>query len=172
MPEDLKTPAVPDSSAVPTIGPDEVLHDTFTLERRYPAPPTRVFQAFSDPAIKRRWFAEGEGFHVQDYALDFRAGGSERVSFTTEHGMAIRNDSTILDIVPERRIVLAYTMSTDDRLFSASLTTFLFLEEEGGTLLRMTEQGAWFKGGDGPDMRAGGWGSLLEALGRELVEGG
>ena len=34
-----------------------VTHATFTLERVYPAPPQRVFAAWSDPAAKARWFA-------------------------------------------------------------------------------------------------------------------
>jgi uncharacterized protein YndB with AHSA1/START domain len=172
MPQDPPSPAVPDSPPVPTIAPDEILHDTFTLERRYPVPVERVFAAFSDPATKRRWFAEGEGFQVASFSLDFRVGGREEAAFSTPHGMAIRNDTVYLDIVPGRRIVLAYTMSTDGRPFSASLASFLFLEDGSGTLLQMTEQGAWFEGGDGPEMRAGGWGSLLESLGRELAGGG
>ncbi len=169
-----KSPAVPDAPEVPTLGPDEILHGSFTLERRYDAPVERVFRAFSDPATKRRWFAEGEGFHVHDYALDFRVGGSEMASFSTEHGMLVRNATVILDIVKERRIVIAYTMSMDDRPFSASLATFQFVPEGSGgsTLLRMTEQGAWFQGGDGPLMREWGTRSLLDALGRELARGG
>jgi len=168
------SPAVPEAPAVPTLGPNEVLHGEFTIERRYDAPVARAFGAFSDPAIKRRWFAEGEGFHVHDYALDFRVGGSEVTRFSTDHGMFVRNDTTILDVVPDRRIVIAYTMSvegpsTDPRPFSASLVTFLFVEEEGGTLLRMTEQGVWFQGGDGPAMREWGTRSLLNALERELA---
>jgi uncharacterized protein YndB with AHSA1/START domain len=38
-----------------------VTHATFTLQRIYDAPLAKVFKAFADPAIKRRWFAEGEG---------------------------------------------------------------------------------------------------------------
>ena len=33
--------------------------DTFTMERTFAAPLARVFQAFSDPHEKKRWFAEG-----------------------------------------------------------------------------------------------------------------
>ena len=38
-----------------------VAHSTFVIERTYPAAPQQVFRALSDPARKRRWFAEGEG---------------------------------------------------------------------------------------------------------------
>jgi hypothetical protein len=34
-----------------------VTHDTFVVERSYPASPARVFAAWADPAAKARWFA-------------------------------------------------------------------------------------------------------------------
>ena len=37
-----------------------------------------------------------------------------------------------------------------------------------GTRLTLTEQGAFFEGADGPDVREKGWRALLEALGKEL----
>jgi hypothetical protein len=39
-----------------------------------------------------------------------------------------------------------------------------------GTDLFLTHQGAYFEGADGPEMRKGGWTSLLEKLAKE-VEG-
>ena len=42
-----------------------VTHSTFVIERSYPTTPERVFAAFADPAKKRRWLAEGEGFPGQ-----------------------------------------------------------------------------------------------------------
>jgi uncharacterized protein YndB with AHSA1/START domain len=44
-----------------------VVHSTFSIERTYPVPPSRVFSAFSDQAAKRRWFAEGEGWEVEEF---------------------------------------------------------------------------------------------------------
>jgi uncharacterized protein YndB with AHSA1/START domain len=32
-------------------------HDTFVIERTYPASPARVFNAWADPEAKARWFA-------------------------------------------------------------------------------------------------------------------
>ena len=52
-----------------------VTHGTFVIERRYPAVPERVYAAFSDPAKKRKWFAEGEESEIEHYALDFHEGG-------------------------------------------------------------------------------------------------
>lgn len=44
-----------------------VVHSTFSIERTYPSPISRVFAAFSDPVIKRRWFAEGEGWEIDGF---------------------------------------------------------------------------------------------------------
>lgn len=35
-----------------------VIHNTFVIERSYPATPARVFAALSDPAKKRRWMED------------------------------------------------------------------------------------------------------------------
>src|SRR5258708_12832386 len=90
-----------------------VTHATFVIERSYPKPPERVFAAFSDPATKRRWFAEGDEFEVDALEMDFRVGGNERSSFRTR-GAICTNDTVYRDIVPNRRIVIAYTMSLAD----------------------------------------------------------
>ena len=150
-----------------------VTHTTFVIERHYPTTPERVFAAFSDPAKKRRWFAEGEGFKVEEFEMDFRVGGSERARFRVEGGRmkdsVFANATTYQDIVDNRRIVVAYTMSAGDKRISASLATFEFLPAETGTDLIFTEQAAFFEGADGPQMREAGWQQLLEALGKELA---
>jgi uncharacterized protein YndB with AHSA1/START domain len=55
-----------------------VAHSTFSIERAYPASPARVFAAFANQATKQRWFAEGEGWQVDEFSLDFWVGGYER----------------------------------------------------------------------------------------------
>jgi uncharacterized protein YndB with AHSA1/START domain len=44
-----------------TANQSSVVHSTFSIERTYPVPPSRVFSPFANQAAKRRWFAEGEG---------------------------------------------------------------------------------------------------------------
>ena len=88
------------------------IHKTFTIERTYQASPERVFRAHSDPEKKRRWFAEGEGFVIDSYTLDFREGGFERTRFRFgEDGPPMTNDCIYFDIVPDRRLVFAYHMT-------------------------------------------------------------
>jgi len=151
-----------------------VIHSTFVIERSYPAKPERVFGAFSDPAKKRRWFVEGEGHDVEHYEMDFRLGGKERARFRLKEGtplpgIAFTNDSSYLDIVHNRRVVVASTMTMGEKCISASLATFEFLPTETGTDLIFTHQGAFLEGADGPEMREEGWRKLLERLSGELA---
>ena len=148
--------------------PRSVTHATFAIERRYPVAAERVFAAFADPARKRRWFVDDEASDVEDFGMDFRVGGVEKKRFRTTHGFLCTNNTTYLDIVPDRRIVFAYTMSVGETRISSSQSTVELLPDGKDTVLIFTEQAAFFEGADGPKMRQEGWQALLEQLATEL----
>jgi uncharacterized protein YndB with AHSA1/START domain len=145
-----------------------VVHSTFSVERTYPAVPSRVFGAFSNQAVKRRWFAEGEGWQVDEFTLDFRVGGCETSRFRLRGGPPMGNDTIFLDIVPDQRIVFAYTMTVANQRISSSLATVELLPSGEGTRLIYTEQGAFFDGADATARREHGCRGLLERLAAEL----
>ena len=66
-----------------------IVHDTFVIEHSYPVPPARVFAAFADDEVKRRWFLLDEGLAVTDvYQNDFRIGGKETTTTCGGRGLA------------------------------------------------------------------------------------
>ena len=156
------------------IKPD-VSHESFTIVREYPVGSAAVFDAFADPVKKRRWFTGGEEHDVLGHEIDFRVGGSEvvkvridRPEFRSEE---VRNDTYYLDIVPNERIIIAYSMSNMGVPFSASLQTITLEAAGTSTRLTLVEQVAFLPGSDGLDLRVQGTEILLANLGRELGVG-
>lgn len=73
------------------------------------------------------------------------------------------------DIVPAERIVYTYDMHLEETRISVSLATAEFRPVgDNGTPLVFTEQGAFLDGHEFPAQRAGGMGSLLDALETEV----
>lgn len=146
----------------------QAIHATFSIERHYPHAPSKVFRAFADHGSKRRWFAEGEGFTCEEFTMDFREGGKEIARFTAPDGSPGRNDTVYLDIVPDERLVIAYTMMYNGARISCSMLTITLSGAGSGTTLTLTEQGLYFPNSDGPVGREAGTRELLNALALEL----
>jgi uncharacterized protein YndB with AHSA1/START domain len=150
------------------------IHSTFVVEHKYPQTPERVFAAFADAGKKRRWFAEGLSHDLQEFELDFRVGGVERYRSlfkegTPFPGVELTYEGSHHDIVPNRRIVIASTMSIGGWRISLSLVTVDLLRTDLGTDLICTNQGVYFEGSGGPKMREAGWRHLFEQLAKELM---
>lgn len=146
------------------------VHDTFTLERDYPAPPAAVFTAFADLDTKKRWFVPPEGWVAdRPHTLDFRVGGAEHESAGPPGSPPHTFDAVYHDIVEDRRIVYSYRMTLGGRPISVSLTTVELTPDGAGTRLRLTEHGAYFEGVDAPAERRHGVGKQLDALARAVA---
>jgi uncharacterized protein YndB with AHSA1/START domain len=144
------------------------VHGSFTLERLYEASPARVFRAWADPAIKARWFAGIEGWRQLDRSIDFRVGGTERLSGRKGSGVVSTFDAVYHDIVPDQRIIYCYDMRLDGRHISVSLATVTLKPKGAGTHLTITEQGVFLDDYDDGGSRERGTRILLEQLGGEL----
>lgn len=112
-----------------------VVHATFTLERRYGCAPDRVFSAWAEPETKARWFANGE----PSYQLDFRVGGIER-STAIHEGKDITWEALYREIVPAGRIVYTAVLYEGDVVATVSQATVELVAGNGGTTLVLTEQ--------------------------------
>ena len=128
-----------------------VVHESFTLSRRFDAAPAEVFRLFADETTWRRWFRMPGS--AATYAHDFRVGGSDHATseFRMPDGRVERleNSATYLAITPEQRIVYAYGASVDDIPRWASLVTIDLNPDDGGTEVSWTEQVAFLV--HGPD---------------------
>lgn len=145
-----------------------VTHATFVIQRRYDASPTRVFNAWADPAVKTRWFGGPPEHAPDEYELDFRVGGRELSRGDMPDGPSYVYEARYHDIVPDRRIVSTYDLHLDGARISVSLATVELVPDGDGTRLIYTEQGAFFDGRDIPEQREDGSRELLEALDAEL----
>jgi uncharacterized protein YndB with AHSA1/START domain len=152
-----------------------VIHDTFAIERTYPATTSRVFGAFASEEAKNAWGDTGDLASADGAAaeseFDFRIGGRERFGFKYQ-GITYRYDGRYYDIVPDQRIIYSYEMYADDVRISVSVATIEFAKTDAGTVLTWTEQGAYLDGFDGetgPQLRAEGTAEMLDGLEKYLA---
>jgi len=147
-----------------------VVHATFVIKRKFSQAPERVFNAFADPAAKARWFSGPPDQWTQRLReFDFRVGGRERLIGAWAGGKVSSFDSVYHDIVPNERIIYAYAMQIDGVPISVSLATVEFKPAGTGTLLVITEQGAFLDGYDDAGSRERGTDTLLERLAESLA---
>jgi uncharacterized protein YndB with AHSA1/START domain len=148
-----------------------VIHDTFVIERIYPATPSRVFAAFASEEAKSSWGDTGDLEPAPDQQagsaeFDFRVGGREYFSHKWQ-GTTYRYDARYYDIVPDQRLVYCYEMYADDVRISVSVATIEFVKSGDGTALSWTEQGTYLDGIDGteaPALRKEGTAEMLDGL--------
>jgi uncharacterized protein YndB with AHSA1/START domain len=143
-------------------------HGTFSIERMYDAAPARVFRAWADPAAKARWFVGPADWQLLERAIDFRVGGTERLSGRKGSGIVSTFDGVYHDIMPDQRIIYSYDMHLDQKHISVSLASVELTPVGTGTRLVFTEQAAFLDGYDDAGNREGGTRALLEKLGAEL----
>jgi uncharacterized protein YndB with AHSA1/START domain len=141
------------------------------VERTYEAPPARVFAAWATAAARRRWAVPGEGWEIAEDEDDFRVGGREVSRFGPPGDPAFVAVTNYLDIVPERRIVMAGTMARGEQRISAAMGTVELAAAGGGTRLVYTEQAAFLDGLDTRSDHEQRWGKILDKLGVELQRG-
>jgi uncharacterized protein YndB with AHSA1/START domain len=145
-----------------------IVHGNFSVTRRYKHATAKVFAAYADPSVKRRWFAEGEGFIVDSYELDFRVGGRESCKFRPEGGPPMTMDAVYHEIAENRRIVIAYDMTLAGEILSLSISSTEIEADGAGAKLTYTEHGIYYGDAAAVAGREEGTRQLLEALSGEL----
>lgn len=141
-------------------------NNTVTLRRVLTAPPEKVFRAFSDPDAYATWLPP-YGFIAKVHKLDFKTGGSYKMSFTnfsTGNGHSFGGE--LLEIKPNE--LIKYTDRFDDPNLPGEMTTTVWFKKVScGTELNIEQTNL-------PDvipveMCYLGWQDSLEKL-KKLVE--
>jgi uncharacterized protein YndB with AHSA1/START domain len=142
----------------------DVTHSTFTLERRYPAPVQRVFEAWARPEARKRWMAQGA-----EHSQDFVVGGLETVKGVDGEGRALTYEARYAEIVTNQRILTMSTLRSGDRLSTVSVTSVEFWAVGGETRLVLTEHGMYLPGQEQPEWREEGTAQQLDTLAAEFA---
>jgi uncharacterized protein YndB with AHSA1/START domain len=154
------------------------LMTTVRLHRIIPAPPDKVYRAWLEPELIRRWMAPGS-LEVIRAEVDERVGGHYRIWHAGAEGEVGGFECELLELVPHERIVLRWGFVGPDRLagptYDSQLTVTLREAPDGATELTLVHERLDDLREALPDIAAGvgpGWEMALDklaALGEEAL---
>ena len=82
------------------------------LERVLDAPVEKVWRCWSDPKLLQQWFAP-KPWTITAVDMDLRPGGRSNTVMRSPEGQEFPNAGVILEVVPERRIVMTDAFTAD-----------------------------------------------------------
>jgi uncharacterized protein YndB with AHSA1/START domain len=140
-----------------------------TLERRLPAPRTRVYKAWTDPDEIRQWWALS-GMTVEIAEFDVRVGGRFRLGLRSQEGnlhVAGGEYSVV-----EASVKLVHSWQWEQREPGDDLVmrvTVEFLEDGDATRLLLTHED--FRNQKAADSHNSGWSNKFDCIEQYLQEG-
>jgi uncharacterized protein YndB with AHSA1/START domain len=141
------------------------------LQRTIPASPDRVYRAWLEPDVLRRWLAPGE-LTVTRVEGDERVGGSYRIWQASPEGDDVGGfEWELVELVPDERIVFLWRFVGPDRdvdpALDSRLTVTLREAPGGATELTLVHDRLDAFGAAMPDIAEQvrpGWGMALDNL--------
>lgn len=122
------------------MNPDDLAHDSFVLERRYDAPPARVYAAYADLDARCSWGAPSPEEAIVYSEHDFRSGGRDVHRCGPREDLRYLGSVRYEHLVEDRRIVLVERIESAGALLSVALITWDLEPDGDGTRLRLTTQ--------------------------------
>jgi uncharacterized protein YndB with AHSA1/START domain len=106
------------------------------IKRTFNAPVRLVFEAWTTPELFKQWWVpKSSGATLLSCKQDIRVGGSYRLEFAHPKGTTpVAFFGRYLEVVPNARLVW-----TNDGSDAGAITTVTFKEDDGKTLLLMSE---------------------------------
>jgi uncharacterized protein YndB with AHSA1/START domain len=148
------------------IGQENVLE----LSHRFEAPRQKVFEAWTNPEVLRRWWAAAPTWGTPLAEVDAQKGGRYRLSMRTDEGEVHTVRGEYKEVQPPER--LAYTWEWEEGPEGAkagghsTLVVVEFLEDGEGTLVKLTHSG--FASEEIREMHVHGWQAVLANLERRV----
>lgn len=139
---------------------------SFDLDRTYPAPPEKVWTAWTDPDLLRRWACPDPGWLVSACEVDARAGGGYTLRFGPRPGGdAYGETATFAVYEPVERLVLD-VLTSGEGMSEGSRCTVRLVPVDGGTRLDLTVEG--LSGEEAAEGMRTGWQWCLEGIAAQL----
>lgn len=143
--------------------------DPVRVERVIRASADRVFRAWTDGSLMRKWFAP-EGFTIPEATVDARPGGGFRVRMRAPDGSDHVAFGTFRRVEAPRRLEFTWSWeSTSPDEPAETRVTVELKEEEGATRVVLVHEG--FSSEEERASHEDGWVSCLDRLVGLLEEG-
>ncbi|MBJ3783793.1 SRPBCC family protein [Devosia sediminis] len=105
------------------------------VTRVFDAPPRIVFQAWTDAALFKRWWApKSMGMVLRSVEMDVRTGGTYRLEFGSDAENTFAFFGKYLEVVPPSKLVWTNEEDPD-----GGISTVTFEEQGGKTLVTFSE---------------------------------
>ena len=142
------------------------------LERYLEGAPARIFAAWTDPDVLRRWWAAEPDWTTAEATTDVRVGGRYRLAMRDGAGVVRTVVGEYLEIDPPLRLVYTWTWeSTADppAVNDTTIVTVDFVAEGSGTRVVLEQRG--FTSRQDTKNHERGWGGCLDSLERRVLAG-
>ena len=142
-----------------------------SLSRRFDAPRDRVFDAWTNPEVLKRWWAAGPDWDTPVAEVDLREGGTYRLAMRDpgsgeQHTLV----GEYTEVRRPERIAYTWTWESNEEAMSGSAGTLVvvdFVEDGEGTEVVVTHSG--FATPELRDMHEHGWNACLDNLERRVL---
>jgi uncharacterized protein YndB with AHSA1/START domain len=137
---------------------------TLSLEREFSAPPEKVFAAWTDPEVLRRWWAAGPAYTSPGCEVDLRVGGRYLLRMRDEDGNEHVVGGEFREIDPPARLVYTWQWVGEDVPDPGheSLVAVEFVPAGSGTLVRLDHSG--LPSEESATRHGHGWNGVLDSL--------
>ena len=133
---------------------------TLKITRTYAAPREKVFRAWTDSEVMKKWFAPSDDFAVPEVQVDAKVGGRYRIVMRSPDGEYHRVSGVYREYAPPARLVFTWAWeSTPER---ESLVTVEFKDLGTSTELILTHER--FADAEARDKHQQGWNGCLGRL--------